>query len=178
MIILTGSAGALVYLVFGLNEVSFEDFEVKSIKEISSGSITITADLLLHNPSGISVPVREVRYTIYNTKTKAEVSTGIIPAFELARKTTSRIPFEQQIKFLPTASLASAMVTDEKVYVVVKGEVFLDISGARKKAIPFEKKIEIKQYVNVPFPSTRESLNDDGTRSSTADSSVVERLLE
>lgn len=169
---LFGSAGVLLYLGFGLQDVSFVDLELNGIKEITLSSFTLRADLLLHNPSDLSVPVKEVRYTIYDSKTNKEVSSGLIPGFELTKKTTSRIPFEQQIKLGPTASLAASLVTDEKVYVLVKGEAFLDVAGARESAIPFEKEVEIKQYMKVP--------GGEETKVSDADSSspsVVGGLL-
>lgn len=147
---LFGGAGVLLYLGYGLQDVSFVDLELNGIKEITLSSFTLRADLLLHNPSDLSVPVKEVRYTIYDSKTNKEVSSGLIPGFELTKKATSRIPFEQQIKFGPTAFLAASLVTDEKMYVLVKGEVFLDVAGARENAIPFEKEVEIKQYMKVP----------------------------
>src|SRR3989338_79315 len=105
VIVAIGTAGTFVYLGYGLQNVSFEDLKLTGIKDLTLNSFTFKANLYLHNPSDLGVPVRLVEYDIIDQKSGEVVSSGIIPGFVLEKQVTTEIPFEQRVEFLPTASL-------------------------------------------------------------------------
>ncbi|MBI2572509.1 hypothetical protein HYV86_01505 [Candidatus Woesearchaeota archaeon] len=141
-------AGSIfMYLGYGLQNVTFEDLNFKGLRNIGLRSFTIEAELILHNPSDLSVPVRQVTYDIIQKSTGMKISSGVMPLFVLEANMNTAIPFEQEILWGPTSALALELATEDKVYLTVKGNAFLDIAGAREQAISFEEDVEVKQYL-------------------------------
>ena len=100
----------------------------------------------MNNPSKLSIPVKSIDYEIILKETEEVLSSGSIPSFIL-EVGESQIPFEQKVRWVPTAELALQLATEEHVYAVVEGKIIIDLPKLESYELPFSEEVDIKDYV-------------------------------
>lgn len=146
-IVLALVAGVIYFLAQGLNQASVERFELTGIKDITTDSFTLSGNLYARNPSKLPIPIRDITYDVVLKDTRERIASGSVPAFVLGAATTTRIPFDQTIRWVPTAELAVRLATQEHVYAIVTGKVHIDLPEIGKYDVPFKAEVDIKEYV-------------------------------
>lgn len=137
----------LFYLAQDLTEASLESFTVTSISDLSTESFTFTADLAITNPSLIPVPVRTVEYELVLEETDEIISERQLMPFVLSASTTSSIDVEQDVRWQPAADLATQLLTQDEVYMIVSGTARLNLPFLSEHEIPFEDRVDIKEFI-------------------------------
>ena len=140
-------AGALFYFGQGLQDASLEDFELTGIDEITKESFTIIGNLFVKNPSELSVPIDSIDYDVFLKKTGEKIGSGNLPSFTLEKEKVSQIEFNQEIKWIPTAQLAADLLTEDEVYIEVKGKLKINLPKVKEYSIPFSHEVDIKDYI-------------------------------
>ncbi len=151
-------AGVLLYFGWGLQNASLEEFRLNGIKDITTDSFTFDGTLFVKNPSDISIPVKSVKYVVIVKETGEVIGEGDVGEFTLEKQVVSKIPFTQEIKWVPTAELALDLITKDEVYVIVRGNLTLDIRKVEEYQIPFEAEQDIRSFVEqfVPLDITED----------------------
>lgn len=142
------AASVLIYFGNGVQNASLQDFELNSLNSINSNSFTITGSFSIDNPSKLSIPIESIHYDVVLEETEETISTGEIPSFVLEKQSITRIPFEQEVNWVPTANLAVELLTKDKVYATVEGKIKIDLPKIEQYEIPFSRKIDIKEYTD------------------------------
>ncbi|MEK6916357.1 MAG: hypothetical protein AABW92_01310 [Nanoarchaeota archaeon] len=146
IILLVLAGGVLFFLGKNLNQASLKNFNLDNIQDITTDSFTITGNLLVNNPSKLSIPVKSVDFDIILKESKELLTSGHISSFNLEIG-ESNIPIEQEVNWVPTAQLALELITKEHVYALVVGKIKINLPGLEKYEIPFNKEVDIKDYV-------------------------------
>lgn len=139
--------GILFYFSYGLKDASLEKFEITEIKDVTSNSFILTGNLHVKNPSDISVPIDSVDYDIILKETGEVISSGKINSFILERNAVTKIPFNQKVEWVPTTKFALDIITKEQVFIIVKGNIKINLPQVKEHAIPFSKEIDIKEQI-------------------------------
>jgi LEA14-like dessication related protein len=178
IVLLLAIAGGGYYFIQGLGKASLDRFDLTGISGVGADSFTIDGNLYVKNPSKVPVPVQSVTYDVILVETGETISSGRIPSFVLSPG-TSQIPFNERVNWIPTATLATKLVLQDHVYANVKGVLHVDIPQVDQYDIPFQKQVDIKQYVTqfaqntVPAPVTTPSVTNTAPSS---DKSIVDDL--
>jgi len=146
LIVLITIAAIMYYLGKDLQNATLEKFELSGVEDITLDTITLNGNLYVNNPSRLSVPIKEITYEIILEKDNATLSSGVIPGFVLEKNTITKIPFNQKLKYAPTASFALQMATQQHVYANINGKIFIDLPKTQYE-IPFSYKIDIKEAI-------------------------------
>jgi len=158
--------GGLFYFLGGLRQVSLEEFELTGITDLDANSFTFSGNLFLKNPSSVSVPIKSITYDIILKENNEVISSGTIPPVLIQYKTITKVPIEQEVKWVPTAQLFVELLKKEKVYVIVKGKIRLDVPKLEEYEIPFEKEMDINDYIRqfvgktLPTSPLQDKTND------------------
>ncbi|MBI5393504.1 hypothetical protein HZA96_06565 [Candidatus Woesearchaeota archaeon] len=139
----------MIILLLGkdLQQVSVEKFELNGLENISGESVTIVGDLYINNPSKISVPIKQINYDVILEKNNITLSSGEIPSFILEKNIINKIPFSHNMKFKPSLDLLLQLLTQEEVYIVVSGKVYVDVAGIETYDVDFLQKVDFKEYL-------------------------------
>ena len=137
---------AFLYLR-GLDHVGVQSFSITGIKDIGASTFTLTADLVINNPSATSVPVKSVTYDVILKDTGESIARGVLPPFTLAANAATTVPLEQKIAWGPTAQLAVLLASQESVYVTVAGDVVVDLPTLRDSPLPFSDEVDVKEKI-------------------------------
>ncbi len=139
--------GLLFYFGQGLQNASLEKFDLTGIKDVNPESFTVAGNVYIKNPSDLSIPIESIDYVIYLKETGEEIGAGTLPQFTLEKNNVNKIPFNQQVTWIPTAKLAAELITKDKVLIEVKGKLRINIPTVREYAIPFSQETDIKAYI-------------------------------
>jgi LEA14-like dessication related protein len=134
------------YFAQGIDKVSVEGFAFTGLSNVSLKGFTMDGTLNINNPSRLPVPVQSVTYDIILNETAEKISSGTLPAFVLAPG-SSNVPFHEHIAWAPTASLALQLAFEDHIYATVKGHVRVAIPLLNQYDIPFQKQIDLKDYL-------------------------------
>ncbi|MBI4144598.1 LEA type 2 family protein [Candidatus Woesearchaeota archaeon] len=159
-VIVLGAAG--YYFIKDLDRASLERFELDGISGVTTNSFTFSGNLVVKNPSKAPIPIQTITYDVILQETGETISSGTLPSFLLSPGSNT-IPFEQRVNWVPTATLAAQLVTEDHVYAVVQGRIRIDLPQIDQYEIPFKKTVDIKQYI-LPFakaPLPLETLSDE-----------------
>jgi LEA14-like dessication related protein len=139
---------AILYFLPQLEKVSIEKFDLSEIKDISLDSFTLDGNIFLKNPSTLSVPIKSIDYQFILEETGEIIGTGETSSFFLEKEKTTPVYFEQKINWIPAGQAALETITKDSVYMLVKGNIYIDLPKVKEYAIPFEKKVDIKPYTD------------------------------
>jgi LEA14-like dessication related protein len=146
-----GGAGAYYY-ANGLNKIGLDTFDLRGINDVNAQSFAFDGDFYVKNPSKTPVPVQSITYDVILKETGETISSGTLPAFVLSPSDTTKLPFREDVSWVPTASLAATLATKSKVYVTVKGIIHLNLPEVRDYAIPFSEEADIKPFITQFVP--------------------------
>lgn len=129
------------YFLHGAQEVSIESFRLTGIDDINAHSFTLNGELRIHNPSRTSIPA-SAEYDIILKETGEVIGEGTLPEFTLEAQETTKVPFEQEVEWVPTASMLTQLLTQDEVFIVVRGNIHV-----KRIDLPFEQEQDIKAYL-------------------------------
>lgn len=148
-IIITAIIAFAAYSAFQhLKGISIERFDVNGITDVTANSFTLSGKMYIKNTGRISVPIETVNYDIMLKDSGQRIGTGTIPTFRIDAEKTTEVPFEQEIKWVPTAELAKQYLAKEHIYLTIKGEVRINLPQLKEYGIPFSQDVDIKDYIN------------------------------
>lgn len=136
------------YFIKDIRYISLEDMKVVSMENVTFSSFDLIGYFLIKNPSQLNIPVKDITYDISLKDTGEILSTGYIPSFILKNQSLTNIPFSNNVKWVPAAHLLLQFVDEEQVFVVINGNIRVDIPKVEEYKIPFRKEYDIKPYVN------------------------------
>jgi len=165
-------AGILFYYGQGLQNASLERFELTGIDGITTESFTLVGNLFVKNPSDLSIPVESIGYEIFLKDTGEKIGSGNLPEFTLEKSKVSKIPFNQEIEWVPSIKLAADLLTKDKVLITVKGKARINLPKVKEYVIPFSAETDIKEYVGQ-FVSSPLSLDEDLPLIENSDDSLI-----
>ncbi len=157
--------GVILYLGQGLEHASLEKFEISGLSSVNADSFTVNGNIYVNNPSQLPVPIKSIDYDVVMKDTGEVISSGTLAQFVLEPKTTTRIPFNQEINWIPAANTVMQLAAKDKVYATIRGRIKIDIREIDKYDILFSQDVDLKQYVrqfaedssvphDLPVPTT------------------------
>ena len=147
IIILIILGGTGVYVLNGLGGISIESFRINSLQGATAESFTFSGELDVKNPGIIGVRVVSIDYDMVLNDTNEVISTGHFDSFDLPASSTTTVPFDKEVRWKPSLSLAQQLLMKDKVYLIIKGEATVDIQGITTVVRPFEVPINIKSFI-------------------------------
>ena len=160
VILCLGAAMAVGYYGQDLQKVTVEDTQITGVSDLSLEGFTLDGKLVVHNPSQLSVPVKSIEYYVIAQDTDDVIARGELPSFVLERNGDKEIPLSLRVYWTSSGKLALLTLTQDQVLVKIKGYLTLDIPKLDLVALPFEKSIDIKPYLeqfvkeNIPQNAT------------------------
>jgi LEA14-like dessication related protein len=150
LVVLLVGAGVLFYLGKDLAQASVQSVELTRVEQIGPQDLVFAGILTVDNPSKLAIPVQRVTYKVVLDETNEVLATGEMPGFTIRSQGVSEIPFEHQTEFVPTASLAQALLTKQHVYVRFEGVADVGAGGVAY-SLPFSTRMDVKQYLARPL---------------------------
>lgn len=148
LIIALGGVITVAYLGQDLQKVSVESTEISGVSDLSLEGFSLDGKIIVKNPSQLSVPVKAIEYYVIAQDTNDVIATGVLPSFVLDRKSDEEIPLSLRIYWTSSGKLALLTLTQDQVLVTIKGYLTINIPKLDLVALPFEKTIDIKPYLN------------------------------
>ncbi|MFT4250505.1 MAG: LEA type 2 family protein [Candidatus Woesearchaeota archaeon] len=174
-------AAALIFFGYGIQDTELTDFRITSLESISEQELVFTAQLTLHNPSKLAIPITRVPYNATLQSTGEVISEGNIGSFILqAGQTTTEL--QQSIRWSPTAQLLTELLLEDEVLLLVQGEVQLRLPLLDTITLPFEEEVNIKEQLQTivleELNEVEETINDRTSISNdTALSETINSLI-
>jgi LEA14-like dessication related protein len=156
-VIVGGSA--IFYFGRGIEKTAVEKVTVNGITDITTDSFTVSGTIYVHNPSQLPVPIDRIEYDIILDKTGQKMSSGTTDSFTLAAQQSTPIPFEHAVRWVPTATTAASLITEEHVYATISGDIYVGVPGAEQYGLPFKTRVDMKEYV-AQFAKTGTPVDD------------------
>ncbi len=167
--------GILFFLGKDLQKVSLEKFEITGIEKITTDSFTLNGNLYLKNPSKLSIPIKTIEYTVILKEKQQTLSSGTLAGFTLEKNMITKAPFSEQIKLLPTSTLAIELITKDKVFITIKGKIIVDLPEINKYEIPFETEIDMKEVLKEQI--NKKSQQENNQPKTNPETTQPEKLL-
>jgi hypothetical protein len=141
------AAGWLVYLGQGLQNASIERFELDSVRTVGQNGITLSGTVWINNPSKLTLPIGAIMYDIVLEDTGAVISSGTIPAFEIAPQQVTKMTFTHELQWTPSSELAAQLASQEHVYAQIKGSAQVILPAGKQLSIPLQTRFDLKPYL-------------------------------
>ena len=135
----------ILVLGWGIQDVTVERFTITGLRAISTESFTLTAELVLENPSRIPVQVREVTYDVIVESTDEIISSGSADPFTL-HPGLSETHLENEVFWRPTPALLGDLLLEDEVIIRVEGTARVGYP-LLSVDIPFSAETDAKAYL-------------------------------
>lgn len=128
LVVLLALAGAAYYFLGGIQDAGIKEFRLTGIRQISTGNFSLNGDLVLDNPSRVSVNYEKIDYRVVLLATNETVAEGELPG-GIINVGETIVPMTLDIRWLPAAETLASLATNEKVNVELRGDIY--ISGQK-----------------------------------------------
>ncbi len=121
-LVVLGGLGGYVYV--GLSHIDVESF-----------------------PSILSVTVSSITYDLVLNHTQNILGQGSFDSFALPAGDITEVEFTQSVNWVPSASLALELLSEDKIYMVIEGTATIDILGIYTHEAPIVVAVDIKNLL-------------------------------
>jgi len=142
-LILAAAAGYFIYQAQDLKDITVEDSSIE-ITDVTRNSFTVEGNIKVRNPSKLNIPLGPIEYDIILEDTGETLGTGEIQTPKIKKETTTEIPLSLQAT-IPES--AYQLISQNNVFMTLKGKISIDLPIARNYPVPFEHKFDIKSIL-------------------------------
>jgi LEA14-like dessication related protein len=134
--------------IYSASKVEVRQVQLTSIENISLEGAELVGIIELYNGGLVPVSVERIDYRLILEHDGTELVKGAINGGAIPANRALNYSYSIRINWKPTAGLAYQLLTNETAYVRFEGTVqltkiwFIDVS------IPFEKRINLENYLN------------------------------
>lgn len=146
IVLIIAVIGGAYFFLNGIQNATVEKFELTTISDMNRESFTLNGNLFIKNPSRSPIPIEKIDYEVYLKDTNQKIGEGRINGFILESAKTTTVPFDEEIRWAPTASVIEQLLTKEKVIVQVKGKIRVGTESFSEQ-VPFSSEIDMKEYI-------------------------------
>jgi len=144
LLILGGFGGMYIY---SLSKVEIRDIKINELQDISLSGFTLGGYIQLYNGGFLPVIVNHISYEVVLEASGKQLVQGYIDGKKISSKQTANFPFSNKINWVPTSEVAWGLITPGKTYAKISGSVYVaDLKFVEFK-IPFEKRVDLEQYI-------------------------------
>jgi len=132
---------------YSLSKVDVIDVRINSLDNVNSKGFTLGGEIDVFNGGMVKADISKITYTIILDETKTQLASGLIDGRKISSKETANFSFSSRISWTPTGELASDLLEPGNSYATLSGNVYLADLGFIELKVPFEKKIDLHEYI-------------------------------
>ncbi len=146
-IIIVGVLGYSGLYAYSLSKVKITDVRINNLENVNSNGFTLGGDISVYNGGMLKADISRIIYSLALDKTGDRIGSGIIEGGKIAAKETANFSFSNRINWTPSADLALNIITGGNSNATLKGSAYVADLGFVEFKVPFEKKIDLENYI-------------------------------
>ena len=145
LVMMGGYSGLYMY---SASKVVIKQVYIGDLSDVSFQGATLNGDIEIFNGGFIPVSIEKISYKVSHADSSEPLVSGEILGGEIPAGKAVNYSISNGIKWAPTADLALKLITNEKTTAKIEGEVVLAKFWFMDVSLPFEKEIDLTNYLN------------------------------
>lgn len=133
--------------VYSLSKIDVIDVRISNLENVNSKGFTLKGEIDVYNAGALKADISKVTYAVVLDETNAQLASGLIEGRKISSKETANFAFSTRINWTPSVELAADLLEPGSSYATLSGNVYLADLGFVELKVPFEKKIDLHEYI-------------------------------
>ncbi len=133
--------------IYTLTKIKLESASVNSLTNVTTSGFTLKGAIELYNGGLLPAKIPRFKYKLILASSNEEIVNGYVNTEIIMPRQSKKFSFSTRVSWIPTAKTAWELISNDKTYAYVKGNIHLLSFCNKDLDIPFKIKVNLKKYV-------------------------------